>query len=768
MSFHVKSSLLIFLVIVLGTFPVFFQYGDYLFFSDFLNQQIPYIIETKRMLSSGSPLWSWNTYLGQNFIGAYSFYTLTSPFVWINCFFPEEYIIKSLFFTLILKFISAYLTSYFYFRKMAVSKDNSIIGGLLYTFSSYTITNLYYYHFFEPLIVFPLLLIALERFFRKERFCLTLLILASFLITFINFYFSICSFIAAAIYSLCRLFSEDVKIPFKRICLCVLCVSFGILLDAAVLFPSLAKVMGSTRVGGFHTGFDYTWKWVMLERLRNFIMPQIMEGPNSIFRYTGYGSTSLCIAVLGAFPAILYCFKNKKHWLTILFLVLVFLYVTPANSFFSLFTNANYTRWGYALCLVLILLSVKYLDYKIKPKKKYVVLYLIFAFLVCTLSIHRHGIEGSTESRCFLLSSYLFLFALNCVCLLIWTYCRNNKCFYIMFCLCVVIQMWMFYTIQTDIYQDFVKRSHGVFDSAEYGKIGKRISENFLNPNQPKLNGKMHYRNIFYGKISNAGLINNRASDISFHSVLNYESIRFTQTSDTVVHTENRMAHNCNFRSFYSLISVRDFVVSNSREKSLSFEGVKSSLYESNGDYSIYRNEDYIPMGFTYDSYVLDSEVDSVNKLKPKQDVPLLLLNHLSVSDKDEKLFAKYLKRGVVTTSVDIDSVIGERKKHHSLIFEGTTTGFCSEIELVRDNFVFYSIPHEAGFTAYVDSHKVSINEVNLGLSAVLVPKGKHRVEFLFIPKGLIPGAYISLGVLVFVIIIGYKEARDMKLFVKI
>ena len=101
------KKLITYIIVItfIGILPSLLQYGAFMSYGDFANQQIPFIIETKRMFASGAPWWSWNTYFGDNFIGAYSFYTITSPFVWINCLFPYEYIIESITFTLFLKMI---------------------------------------------------------------------------------------------------------------------------------------------------------------------------------------------------------------------------------------------------------------------------------------------------------------------------------------------------------------------------------------------------------------------------------------------------------------------------------------------------------------------------------------------------------------------------------------------------------------------------------------------------------------------------------------
>lgn len=74
------------------------------------------------MLLSGKPFWSWNTYYGDNFFGGYGFYTLTSPFVWINCLFPYKYIVQGIFLTLILKYISAFLASSFFYERWKCQK----------------------------------------------------------------------------------------------------------------------------------------------------------------------------------------------------------------------------------------------------------------------------------------------------------------------------------------------------------------------------------------------------------------------------------------------------------------------------------------------------------------------------------------------------------------------------------------------------------------------------------------------------------------------
>lgn len=240
-----KFIFLIVTTVITGALPLFVQYGDYVLMDDFFSQEIPFIMETKRMLSSGVPFWSWNTFFGDNFIAGYSFYTLTSPFVWLNCLVPFDLMLKSLFLTLILKYICAFLSARLYLRKMEVSKENAALGGMMYAFSSYAISNSYYYHFFEPMIVFPLLLVAVERFLGRDRYGKTGLMLAAFLTVFVNYYFAVCSFVAAAMYVFCRvLFSGKLKEYVCRVPLGGLLIAMGILLDSFLLVPTAMHISG--------------------------------------------------------------------------------------------------------------------------------------------------------------------------------------------------------------------------------------------------------------------------------------------------------------------------------------------------------------------------------------------------------------------------------------------------------------------------------------------------------------------------------------------
>ena len=142
---------------------IIFDGGRFLFYGDYNVQQIPFYRLAHDAVRSGN--WGWNhlTDLGANFIGSYSFSLLGSPFFWLTIPFPGEwlqYLMGPLF---ILKFACASLTGYVYLHRYARSRNAALIASLLYAFSGFSVYNIFFNHFHEAVIVFPLLLASLAR-----------------------------------------------------------------------------------------------------------------------------------------------------------------------------------------------------------------------------------------------------------------------------------------------------------------------------------------------------------------------------------------------------------------------------------------------------------------------------------------------------------------------------------------------------------------------------------------------------------------------------
>src|SRR5690554_4997812 len=71
---------------------VIFDRGIFIYYGDYNVQQIPFYKLAHEAVLDGNIFWNWNTDLGANFIGSYSFYLLGSPFFYLTLPFPNDWV----------------------------------------------------------------------------------------------------------------------------------------------------------------------------------------------------------------------------------------------------------------------------------------------------------------------------------------------------------------------------------------------------------------------------------------------------------------------------------------------------------------------------------------------------------------------------------------------------------------------------------------------------------------------------------------------------
>ncbi len=769
-----KLCFWIILITIVGMLPSLLQYGSFVLATDMADQEVPFIIETKRMLLSGYPLWSWNHLLGDNFIGSYTFYTLTSPFVWFNCLFPDQWMLQAITFTLLLKMLCVGLASYAYLKKMSITGEMSVVGALMYTFSSFAISNLFYYHFLEPMMVFPIFLIAIERFLRRERYGGVCLALASFLVFFINYYFATCSMIAGGIYVLCRMASPDVKTGLGRALYGVLLVGVGLLLSGFVLLPTVAHLQNNPRQS-FDLASLYHDFVCCSDRLLTLFEPKLLEGENPAFISFSFGSNAANVPVVGLMLAGLYVLR-RRDWLAALVAIMVFFYVTPLNGVFSLFTNPSYTRWAYALTLFVILASMKYVDERQPVKMHAYWFYTIIACLAIAASyavgmfinFKTYGVLFARQAVTInLIALGLFLVQMA----VLYFYVRHKRPS--MLLASVVVMSMVYFPVRTLVNTDAFNK-HG-YRSEWVGSIGQYLLNNKLPHNDSKT---VEWRTDFVALYNNVCMLKNRPSVATFSSIQNSNLSQLLPAIGSNVGSKegiNTVKASRNIVSFDALMSVKEIVeYDNYLHLSDSLKQVSANpdlVGEPSREtmlcnkrvgegYTVWDNKYYIPMGFTYDSYVGQNAIDSLMARDERADIPQQLLANLVVPDTLIAVASSVMARGTVSEGLSLDSIVAERRKTVCSAFKGDTRGFKAAITMPRRNLVFFSVPCDKGFKGYVDGIETPIHRVNLGLTAIMVDQGQHQIEFRFTPRGLREGAIMTLIGIVLVLVILVAESR--------
>ena len=353
---------------LLALTPAILPYGGrFVTRGDFIEQQLPFILETRRILRSGLNSYSFNTFLGAPAVVSYAFYTLGSVFVWPLAILPKALIPFGISVMAVLKHAVCALTSFCYLRRMVKEERLALLGSVLYTFSAFTIVNTQFYHFLEVIAFFPLILLGMED-AMSDHPRRGLLALFCGLNTLTNYYFMLSSALLAALYFVFRFFSADWKPrrTLKNVFMLIFECGAGCALAGVLLVPSMLFMLSITRTGAGDTSvlMQHYSASTLLERLRALIMP--IES-NVVHAYYGdapsWASTAAYPPLFGLTGAVSAFAQKKNRWLRGLLLALAVCCVVPVLcGAFALETNISYTRWWYGLALMLTLVTLTALE----------------------------------------------------------------------------------------------------------------------------------------------------------------------------------------------------------------------------------------------------------------------------------------------------------------------------------------------------------------------------------------------------------------------
>ena len=331
--------------------------GRFLFYGDFNVQQVPFYRLAHDAVRSGNIGWNHLTDLGVNFIGSYSFYLLGSPFFWITIPFPGEwlqYLMGPLF---ILKFASASLTGYVYLHRYARNPNTALLASLLYAFSGFSVYNIFFNHFHEAIIVFPLLLAALDEYMYTRRRGIFALAVATCCI--VNYYFFVGMVVFTVIYFFVRLFSGSWKITVRDFLLLALEAVLGLGISCILLVPSVLCILQNYRVSNPISGwnallYDKNQRYVhILQSL--FFPPDLPARPNftpdSGSKWASLGAWLPMFSMTGVIG---WLQMRRRHWLKKMLWILFFMALIPGlNAAFQLLNASYYARWFYMLTLMM-------------------------------------------------------------------------------------------------------------------------------------------------------------------------------------------------------------------------------------------------------------------------------------------------------------------------------------------------------------------------------------------------------------------------------
>lgn len=731
--------------------PIWIRHGgQYVEYGDYFIQYVPFIKELKRMAASGSLAWSWNSFLGDSFIGAYSYYTVFNPFAWMVALFPDEYILYGTMFATILKLSLCTVTSVLYMKCFVKNDTYALIGALLYTFSGFTLINTYFYFYLEVIAFFPLLMYGLEKLITegKRKIYVSALVLNAAM----NYYLFVSTVLLVVIYVVFRLQLykrsswKTHGTTFWRITIYSI---IGTGLACFALIPSFYAILGSGKASGsIGTEFELMyWPQKFLEHMRTLVAPIESAMYHAFYDSSIWSSTGVYLPVFGCICVVSWCWK-KRDWLQKISITLLICYFIPVlNAAFNLFSSVTYTRWLYGMALIFSLVTVLQLEELDRIDKTFdkrvLTVYTLFGagLLIVPSTIYILDIFGVSLLNRFAsvcAASYfmgysalyvmLILSALNYIAM--WILCSKKKIVSKSGIVIIVLVCTLNFAVYNILNYDLHEYDSSYRNQEHYEKslVEGTEAEGY----------NFEFRIDHPSYIRNYGLFKNAASVNYFNSLQNLKSSQFAvaigiayDSTDTVL-----LSPEDGGEYMDALLSVKYYYdYDGGSQVPDGFRYLKTE-----NAVKIYENENYIPMGFVYDHYWLEDQLSDAESAERAE----LMLQAMVIQPQDEKIVSKYLSMKEDSDDVALRDVVADRKETVCSFFKGDSRGFNAEIMLERDNIVFFSIPNDKGWEITVNGEPATVIEVNYGLMGICCSAGKNVISAIYHTQGCMLGIACS------------------------
>lgn len=765
---------ILFIPFIIMNGGVFFYYGD------FNAQEIPFYQMAHDAVRNGQLGWSHTTDLGSDFISSYSFYLVGSPFFWLTIPFPNEFVPYLMGPLLILKFACASLSAYLFLQRYVQNKGYAVLGGILYAFSGFSIYNVFFFHFHEPMIMFPLLLAALDAFIydRKRGLFAT----AVFAACVVNYYFFVGQVLFVIMYYLMITFTKTYKFRIKEFLILAVEVLTGFAATAFILLPSVLGLMGNPRLESFPQGwgslvYELPQKYWLI--IAGFLFPADLPA----FPVFTPGSNCKWASVAGWLPlfgmtgVIAFMQLKKRDWLKkLITLLMLFAFVPVLNSMFQLMNSSiYYARWFYMIVLLFSLATIRAVEDKEADWNRAIAwstgLTVGMALLIGLMpnitendegeEIFTIGVQANFER--FWIYVLLSLMSILAFVLIYKKFKESPKRFLV---------ASIAGTLLVSLVSSYFITGTGVLISSS----AKTIKENILNArDRIEIDDLEEVRSDFYECEDNIAMFWKIPSINCFQSSVSTSIMQFYDAMGITRDVASRPGvSNYGLRALLSCKYLFDFKESGEsgeaggEECFLDKDGNTKmpcwKYLETCNDFDIYENECYIPMGFAYDSFVTEEEFEQVRGEHRTQAILYsMVLSHdqmkkySDITGYDEQEYSMLYgeKPGDFESKVDSYSYgkIRYTEQCEKLAdssctdFEYTDGGFTAKYDNKGDdNLLFFSVPYSTGFSATVNGEAVDIEKVNYGFMAVKVPANTEcDIVFTYQTPGLATGIVISL-----------------------
>jgi len=757
----------------------FFVYRDYIFFrqlfifkdigSDTANTYYPnFVLLSDYLRDFGIPKWSFKQGMGQNIFP----FSLCDPFSYIPYILGKDNLPYSIVFLELIKIGLAGIVFYKYLKILSLNSWICITGAILFAFSGFMILGGSWYVYSTEALYLALLLLSFEKLFRKNSLWLmplTIALIGAF--QPFNLYMYGLFFL---IYIIFR-YIEEKGFEFKKLIFLMLKILAlgiaGVLISAVFMLPELDQMLNSPRVSGDVSYFNKLVSWPVFgfESMHHYgtsvmrLFSSDILGTGSSFK-GAHNYLEAPMFYIGLVPLILiphiFTYLNRKK--KILYALLLALFLIPVvfpyfRYAFWLFTGDYYRGFSFMFALIVLIISLHSLSYIEKLQKVNIKILLITLVILFVLLYypyfpsHVKIIDKDIRLRiCVLLVIYsflIFLFRFDNI--------RRTAKILLIFIISVEMGLSGYITVneRSMIKLRELKQKTGYNDyTIEALDYIRSIDKGFFRINKDYSSGPAIHTSLSDAKIQDFN------GTTSYHSFNQPNFIRFLYETNIISGTdehETRWASGLSTRPLLQTFGSIKYNLSKSKDPY--FRKFGNDSIAQRGDVKIMKNRNFLPMGYTYDSYL---EIDDFRKMSLAQKEIIFYRSAVldTILQPDVKGLIPYSLKDTANkySWQEHEADISNRKADTLNITEFNENRIAGTIDLQNKKILFLSIPYDKGWKATINGKSAELIRVNIGFTGLILDKGEYEISLNYDPPYLRTGFIISLisvilyGVMIF------------------
>lgn len=653
---------------------------------DFVLQEIPFYYngydDWWTYLTTGKfVFWDENTNLGVNNIGSNSFYYLLNIFFLPTLLVPRSLVPQMQAFLMITKLVLAgFIMKQLLKRQFNIKKQTAELMGLAYAFCGWNLYYLWFNHFLEISVVFPLVIYGIEVVLKQKR--ASILMISLIVAALTNYFFFIMICFCSVLYAMFRYFqlysSYDVKERWQVIGIGFSSYVVSMMMALIILLPAFYVAMQSSRadsssyvssflntfnalmasfrlgdfslifnnftsmlqslfffnnkVGGSTTNVSNITR-VYLYPLMTFFYPTVSCNSHILINNNGYDNalSSLFVytpVMLMTIPSIINSAKEKKISHIVGVLGLLFLIFTPfAYYCFSGFTNVCYGRWQlFPVICIIIYVAINF--EKINNFKNWyfdvslvvclsMEIYLIFAGQKLQSTAGVNNLDPDALNVCYAQIIYLmFLYGY-------FRWKRKSKDFFDNLKWMTGIEalvsfnLLLGFTISIGDQNLYV----GFFGTTSYqnlygGKDSVDLETSIVGQIKKEDNSFYRiYNTSMIRSSNNLAMVENFNGLGTFHSIYNYEIDDFATWTHFTYNGSWSMGEHEKKINMDAFLNVKYYITDNEDTNiPFGFSKIMEEKLNETQSRIVYKNDNYVPLGYNFDQIVSADKVNSTLK----------------------------------------------------------------------------------------------------------------------------------------------------------